>query len=218
MTNQIVLFIAFLKSFLLVNKTEGFNAGGLGDKCESDNQCHQKDPNSHCLTLDENLRCACKLNYHVDVVNNTEKCIYSEPIEEEKEGLTAAPIILCFMGCVVVEALCLLAFRYWNKHRRTGFTRHGTLQLQAISLTDARFTHGQRGPVISFMITHEMESVISQGAGSSSPPPYSQMAECSTSVTLQAEEPPPPYEEAVKQCSTSKLTSDEESNRRKMSC
>lgn len=58
-------------------------------------------------------------NFFFDIINlNIICCFYiGEPTEEYREGLTAAPIILCFMGCVVVEAVCLLAFHYWKKHR-----------------------------------------------------------------------------------------------------
>ncbi|KFM61481.1 hypothetical protein X975_00918, partial [Stegodyphus mimosarum] len=84
MTNQLV---TFMKLLFLVNKTDGYlvPATDLGEECKDDRECHQKDPNSYCSFQDQHLLCACKINYHISLINNTEKCIYGEPAEEEKE-------------------------------------------------------------------------------------------------------------------------------------
>lgn len=184
-------------------------------ECKDDKVCLQRDPNSHCYTLEERAHCVCKSSYHLDISNRTGKCVYGEPSEEIKEGLTAAPIILCFMGCVIVEAVCLLAFHYWKKHRRTAFISSNACRLQAVG--DVRFHIQDRGPMISFTVTPEMESTISDNR-TSSPPPYSQTIVSSNNVS-QNEEPPPPYDEAVKQCEAENLEMScaDKSNQRKMS-
>nr|XP_042901209.1 uncharacterized protein LOC107439413 isoform X2 [Parasteatoda tepidariorum] len=180
-------------------------------------QCLKSDPNSYCSSYSLRFLCVCKNNYRVSLVNNTERCIYSSYTEDEREGLTAAPIILCFLVCVLVEAFCLLAFRYWKKRRRTSVTRHGALHLQTVTLSEfSRFSHSRSDPIVSFAIAPAMDSVISS-THLASPPPYSQTVIVDTSLVSQREEPPPPYDEAVKQYTAFTKLSSEEYNHRKLS-
>lgn len=186
---------------ICVDGYPGYPVLKLRDPCAVDIECQQADPNSQCSPSHEHgylkmSKCACKVNYLVIVINNTERCVLVEPDDEEKEGLTAAPIILCFMGCVMVEAFCLLAFRYWKK-RRSEFRRHGSaLYWEAYPLRETRIPHNfSSGPIISVMISPRVETTISD-IRASSPPPYNQTE---TTPSAQSEEPPPSYDEAMKQ-------------------
>lgn len=76
---------------------ELFSVVHLSVECKDDKFCLQRDPNSHCLTLDERAQCACKLNYHLDFTNKTGKCVY---------GMY---VFICLLQCHLISIFFILS-------------------------------------------------------------------------------------------------------------
>lgn len=171
----------------------------LGESCETDLQCYYKDNDSYCASSIDKIyniisKCMCKNNFHMEIMNGTEKCIYADSSQEIKEGLAAAPIILFFMACVIIEALCLIGFRYWKKHQTAELQRQVTsFEIHQMNITTVP---SQTSPFGSLVIS--LPDVQTLGRDSCSPPPYNSTLNLENEQTVENEEPPRSYEEAVK--------------------
>ncbi|XP_067129402.1 uncharacterized protein [Centruroides vittatus] len=175
----------------------------LGEICEADLQCYYKDSDSHCALSYDKIhiiisKCICKKNFHIEIINGTEKCISSTDSSQDiKEGLAAAPIILFFMACVIIEALCLLAFRCWKKHHqinsRAAEQPASSFEIHQLNITTVPSPTSPFGSIVI-----SLPDVQTLGSESSSPPPYNSTINLSNVETTENEEPPPTYEEAIK--------------------